>query len=661
MGYLLNNIDKLEKDDFLRPDLYQELMQIENLSARQLVESRLSERAKELKLKQSFKDTLTAFKKDLRERRNVVSGAGDSNTTHFSLLETDRKLPPSIAEDMKHITGQLNCGSWFCDDEGVKVLTERGTITVCPHQIIPVRILRNLETGKYKVEIVFHLRGQTQSVFVNREVLASPSKILELAAYAVIIKARTAPLFCEYFADMETYNPTILKEFASTSKLGWVKHQDNIYFIPYDREIVYDSESNFKALYSSIHAKGSRDKWYDCIKEIRKQKHPAFLINLASCFASVLAVPCDTLPFIVSLWGRTGIGKSVILKVCASIWADPDEGKFISDPKATATAMEMRLDALNSLPMLMDDMAQIATRGEDYSKLIYNWCSKNGKLRSNVNYGNNRPTSWCNCTLTNGERPIVDDFTQGGAVNRVIDIECNDTLFDGDAGRNTIRVVTKNYGYAGEEFVDVIKSIGFEEVNRLYGEYYNAIRAAAKRQDVEKEDKQAMAMALILVADYLIEKHLFNDGIRIDIDTAIGYLRNKGEISETETTYRKILDEIAIHGTNFAANTESAAIDGYEFWGVWLDEQHKWIGIVPTAFKKMIEDKSLEKPFLSWAKVNKIIKTDGDATPGKGKNQNKHQKTIRYLKKPQKMYVIDTTYKQEEPEDDDIPEDVPFK
>lgn len=649
MGYLLNNIDKLEKEDFLNPELYQELMEIETLTAREITKSKLSEKAKQLKVKQYFDQTYNATKRELKNRNNALSISGKSKETEFTLLDNTTQLPATIAEDMKHIPGQLKCGSWICGDDGIKVFTEKGLITICPHPIIPIRILRNIESGRYKVEIVFYWREQVQTIFINREILASPSKILDLAAYAVIIKARTAPLLCEYFADMETYNPDVLKEFASTGKLGWVRHKNEYYFIPYDREIIFDSESDYKALYSSIHTRGSSEKWYSCIKEIRKKKHPAFLINLAACFASVLAIPCDTLPFIVSLWGRTGIGKSVILKICASIWADPDEGKFISDPKATATAMEARLNALNALPMLMDDMAQIAKRGDDYSGLIYKWCAKQGKSRSNKNIGLNPVTTWCNCTLTNGERPIVDDFTQGGAVNRVIDIECNDTLFDGEEGKNTIKVVKKNYGFAGEDFVNKVKHLGFEEINKLYGEYYNIIRATAKEQGVEKEDKQAMAMALILVADHLAEKYLFKDGITINVAVAIGYLINKGEISETENTYRKVMDEIAIHTTFFAANLNDQCFDGREFWGTWIDDSKKYIGIIPAAFKKIIEDKSLEKPFLSWAKTKGLLQTD----------TGKNQKTVRFGNKPTKMYVIDTTYGQEDTEDDY--EQLPFK
>lgn len=647
MGYLLNNIDKLDKEDFNNPDLYQELLHIQNGLEREIKTNELSERAKQLRIKKDFERTLTSVRRELKNR-SLTLGPGDTNTTQFSLLDNTITLPASVADDMKHIPGQLNCGSWICDEGGVKVFTEKGMITVCPHEIIPIRILRNLETGKYKVEIVFYLREQVQTVFVSREMLASPSKILELAAYAVIIKARTAPLFCEYFADMETYNPGVLREFASTSKLGWVKLQDDLYFIPYDKEIVYDSESDFKTLYSSIKTKGSREKWYSCVKDIRAKRNPAFLLNLAACFASVLAMPCDTLPFIVSLWGRTGIGKTVLLKVCASVWADPDEGRFISDPKATATAMEMRLDALNNLPMLMDDMAQIARRGDDYSELIYNWCSKNGKSRSNKNLGLNKNTSWCNCTLTNGERPIVDEFTQGGAINRVIDIECNELMFDGEEGRKTIKTVSKNYGFAGEEFVDVVKSIGFEEVNKLYGQYYNDIRTTAKEQGVEKEDKQAMAMALILVADHLIEKHLFNDGVTTDINVAISYLRNKGEISETGNTYKKIMDEVLIHSNNFAISLKDEEVPGHEFWGAWIDDDH--VGIIPTVFKKIIEEKSLEKPFLSWAKLNGILITD----PGKS------LKTVRYNNKVMKMYVIDAHYGEEPEENNDFNE-LPFK
>ena len=647
MDILLNHIEDLEKEDFNNPELYKEVFKIQNGLDREIKINKLSDRAKELKIKRDFDRTLATVKRDLKNR-NILSKQGESNETDFLLLDNKAALPESVASDMKHIPGQLNCGNWICDDEGIKVFTEKGTITVCPHPIVPIRVLRNIETGRYKVEIVFALRGQVQSIFVSREILASPSKILELAAYAVVIKARTAPLLCEYFADMETENPDILREFASTSKLGWVTHQDEHYFVPYDKEIVYDSESEFKSLYSSIHSKGSEEKWFNLIKEIREKNQSAFLINLAASFASVLAKPCDSLPFIVSLWGRTGIGKSVILKICASVWADPDEGRFISDPKATATAMELRLDALNNLPMLMDDMSQITKRGDDYSELIYKWCAKNGKSRSNKNLGLNKPTSWSNCTLTNGERPIVDDFTQGGAINRVIDIECNEILFDGKLGRRAVQIVSKNYGFAGEMFIDAVKGVGFDEVNRLYGEYYKQIREVAKEQGVEKEDKQAMAMALILVADHLAEQHIFQDGIRIDVKTAIGYLRNKGEISETENTYKKVIDEITIHSNNFADSLDDI-FEGHEFWGAWID--NRYVGIIPTVFKRIIEEKSLEKPFLSWAKSNDLLQTD----------TGKNQKTVRYLGKPLKMYVLDTSFGEDPSEYEDYHDELPFR
>ena len=242
-------------------------------------------------------------------------------------------------------------------------------------------------------------------------------------------------------SDIESLNPELVREYTSTSRLGWIEYRDpdnNIVkkFLPYQQEVVFDNELNMKTLFDSITCNGDKKTWYDLIKAERARNKPELNVNLAASFASVLVEPCGALPFIVSLWGGTGIGKSVILKICTSVWADPGEGKYITDAKATSTAMEIRLNILNSLPMTLDDMAQVNRQyDEDFSELIYRWCAGKGRDRSNKELGLNKLTSWRNCTLTNGERSLVDESTQGGAVNRVIDIEASgEEIYNGKSG-----------------------------------------------------------------------------------------------------------------------------------------------------------------------------------------------------------------------------------
>lgn len=351
--------DKLTKDSFKEPELYLELIAIESELDRQSEVQKVRDQAKNLGIANTFDNMWVAAQREhskhmklQKAERNELMGVCQ---TRFSLLKDDT---------------QLNCGSWEADDEGVKLHTDTGVVWACPHPIFPTRILRNAETGKYKIELVFQIRGKTRKIYVNREIIATPNKILKLADDSIQITNITAPLLVKYLADVETLNPEIIKEYASTSRLGWIEDinedgERTKYFLPYQQDVVFDNELNTKALFDSITTHGDRDKWYSLIKDIRAKKQPEVLINLAASFASVLVDPCGALPFIVSLWGGTGIGKSVILKICTSVWADPGEGKYITDAKATTTAMEMRLNILNSLPMTLDDMAQIKNQYDE--------------------------------------------------------------------------------------------------------------------------------------------------------------------------------------------------------------------------------------------------------------------------------------------------------
>ena len=634
---LIENVDKLSVDSFQTRTMYEELLSIESELDRQVAATSLRNRAKQLGIAQEFDKAYQAALREFAkyqkmELANSNMFRGDC-WTNFPLLDVEGE-------------GQLKCGDWIADKDGVRLHTDKGLEIVCPHQIYISKILKNAETGKYKVELVFKVRGKIQKVCTDRETIATKNKILKLANDGVQVTSETAKDLVKYLADLESLNEDRVREYISTSKLGWIDGVDangnkEKQFLPHMSDVIFDSELNFKSLFDSITIHGDVTAWYDCIRKIRAKRQPEVLINLAASFASVLVEPVGTLPFIVSLWGGTGIGKSVILKICASVWADPSEGKYISDPKATYTAMEARLNVLNNLPMMMDDMAQVKNQYDDgdFSQLIYRWCSGKGRERSNPELGLNKLTSWKNCTITNGERSMVDESTQGGAINRVIDIEASgDVLFNGRSGRTTVNVIENNYGFAGEDFIRTILAIGFPEVNRINSEFYEKIKTKAAELGVEKEEKQVVPMALILTADYLIEKYLFVDGVTIDMDQALGYLRNKGDVSEDKRAYEYLMNAIAENSYRFAGPDNIKSItdnDDDQVWGfVMKDEKH--MAINGNRFDKIIKEGGFQpRSFLSWCKRVGIIECDKDGNP---------KKTVYRNKKSIRAVVIDMTY-----------------
>lgn len=637
----IQNVKDLTTDSFYDRELYNEILAIEDDLTRQLKINEVSDKAKEFGLKSMFDATIKSTARELKRRkkmelRDSVNQIGDL-TTNF---------------EVDGVVVDMNCGSWIAnDDEGVKIYTERGYLSICPHPIYVSKILKNAETGQYKAELIYKLRGRVNRICIPREILASSRKIVQLANYGIQITDGCAKFMVKYLADLEAMND--IREGISTSRLGWFVGQDENgkmtkQFLPYQTNITFDNEVFVKSLYESIKPHGDRDKWFNLIREIRAKRQPEVLINLSASFASVLVEICGALPFIVSLWGGTGIGKTVILKLATSIWADPGEGKYITDAKATYTAMEMRLNVLNSLPMTLDDMAQVKNQFDgDFSELIYRWCSGKGKDRSNKELGLNKLTSWRNCTITNGERSLVDESTQGGAINRVLDIEASGgVLFSAKEGNRASKTVEKTYGHAGQEFIELIINMGEKAICQMYSDYYEQIKAIATEQGVEKEEKQIVPMALILTADYLSEK-LFNDGVYIDIKQAVNYLRNKGDVSEESRAYEYLMDVIASNQFRFEDDSEVKT----EQWGLFQEDNK--VAIIGTVFERIMKQGGFQgKSFLSWAKRMDLVECDTAGNP---------KKVIRFYGKTARAVVIKQGFQQEAEEIDPIIQNLPFK
>ena len=314
----------------------------------------------------------------------------------------------------------------------------------------------------------------------------------------------------------------------STQKMGWVKGE----FMPYTDKIKFDAEERFKSAYESITCCGDELIWRDLLEEVRRSDRFEPQIYLAASFASALLEPLGALPFIVNLWGETGKGKSVNLMLAASVWAEPSFD-FMGDAKATLISMELRLDFLNSLPFCLDDMSQVKDRykGDDFSEFIYNVCSGKGKDRANQQLGLNRMTKWRNCILTNMERPLASETMQGGAVNRIINVEMSDGYIfeNGNLAAETLR---KNYGFAGRQFIKAIEVLGIDRIKEMQQANLKLIKDRLAKMEIEKEEKQTLPMSILLTADQIATDYIFGDGIYLDLDTCISTLKSKEEVSE---------------------------------------------------------------------------------------------------------------------------------
>ena len=133
---------------------------------------------------------------------------------------------------------------------------------------------------------------------------------------------------------------------------------------------------------------------------------------------------------------------------------------------------------------------------------------------------------------------------------------------------------------------------------------------------MDKEEKQVLPMSLILTADEIAEEFLFKDGIRLDLDECCDLLKNKGEVSEHYRAYQIIKETISANRFRFDDDPEVKT----ERWGT-FDEDSQKATIIGNRFDKILTDNGFQpKAFLSWAKKQKLVKTD---SKGNAKVQTK--------------------------------------
>ena len=554
------------------------------------LEEAIYTRARELHVITPVKTICKESRKDWNEQRKQLKK---------SMLPVRTGKPVNLTQFTPDLTGKeypiMACGPWFAGENGILTSDPSQPVqqVICYHPIIPIKVLTNMQTGTERVTVAYKKNGMWREITVPRRIIAVSKNITELADHGVNVTSETGKYLVKYLADIENLNLDLIQLQKSTTKMGW--HGPDK-FVPYDKDIVFDGEANFQQLFNSIESKGFLSRWIECAKQLRAEGNLIARLSLAASFASVLIEPLATLPFIVDFHGETGGGKTVTLMLAASVWADPDVGGgFITNLKSTTVNLEARSDMLNNLPVLLDDTSHADKRIMDnYESIVYDLCSGMGKGRSNKNLGTERQRYWKNVIISNGEKPLSYYVSQGGAINRLIEIECNDDIFQEPTA--IVKVVKNNYGEAGQIFIDYMKSINIDSVKEIWTEYEKKLTTEQSMQ------KQVAAMAVLLTADQLATEAIFKDGKNLKPEDVTYLLTRKEDISDNQRCYQYLLDILNESPTRFDGESP---VDQYGFYDT---EKVDVVFFYPHAFENLLEKEGYSrKAFTSWAKKTGLL------------------------------------------------------
>ncbi len=445
-------------------------------------------------------------------------------------------------------------GEWDFDPEDLSIFRRTmggGQEIACPHFIAPIVRLVNIDSGMIKIKLRYRQGGIWRDVVVDRSTLASPSRIIELADRGISVTSHNAQALIKYLQDVESCCYDSIPEARAVSRLGWI---NGVGFAPYDPGIEYDGDINFQQAYEAVSKPAGRyTEWIKTAAKARQESLTARII-LAASFASVLVKVCGCLPFFVHLWGtESGTGKTVGLMLATSVWASPENGVYMQSFNSTDVGQERMIEFVNSLPLVLDELQL----GKD--KTGRNWFSPYklaqgyGKLRGQKHGGIDRTATWANCILTSGETPLTQSGDGAGAINRVLNIECRGRDPVIRNGRETADALRQNYGHAGRDFMVRLRDEDYQqEAKELYKQFYDELILT------DTTEKQAMAAALVLVADHLITRDIFiiedlngTGGKQLSARDMAAFLRTRAQVSANERAYQFMLDWVGQNQNRF--------------------------------------------------------------------------------------------------------------
>lgn len=574
-----------EKDDFLTTTPYEALYAYHK---EPFTHAAKMEELAAYSVSKGFKGFKTMYKKYVESLKAQSGTIYIDNVTNF----TNQPL-------------ELNAGDWEADDGGIFKKNGYNDEVACPHPIMPVERLVNIDTGEEKLQLAFRKGTIWRKLIFSKTVLASSNKVTELAGSGIAVTSQNAKAFIQYISDMENLNYDLIPEKKSIGRFGYIPDEG---FSPFVDGLIFDGDANFKAMFQTVRSRGSETKWLETAAEVREMSTTAKII-LAASFASVLLEPLNCLPFFVHLWGvDSGTGKTVALMVAASVWGDPAVGAYVKTFDGTVVGMEKTAAFLNNLPFCLDEL-QLAKDSKGRTTFdVYKLAQGVGRTRGNRAGGVDLTPTWRNCILTTGESPLTGTASGAGAVNRVIDIECKSAQAVIKDGMRISGAVKRNYGFAGRKFVERLYQPGvIDQVSERYRELFRIL------SDRDTTEKQAMAAAAIILADELACQWIFSGQQPLTIEQVSEFLASKAAVSAGDRGYKYLCDWVTQNSNKLCGRSENPNI---EVLGA-LEDGRAYI--IRSVFERILQDAGYSTAaMISYLKQSNLIETRGRAnTRGK--------------------------------------------
>lgn len=482
---------------------------------------------------------------------------------------------------------------------------------------------KNVETGEFYYELQFEDEKRKYKLPVLARDITQGKFLVELASKGLEVTQNEAGNLVQYLSFYRRFNK--IPDYDVATRLGEIKGH---FISPYqedqqdNRYKIFNSDRGYQALIDAFETKGNID---DYIKGVFNpiKDNPMAMMMFYSSLGSVLLKDFDVDPFVSEISGRTSSGKTLILKICASVWGNR---KLVTEWNATNVSVERMASFMNSFPLIKDDTRK-ADNPFRIPSIVYQFSGGQSKGRGNSDRSIDYLEPWNNIMLSSGEVAIPDIAPdKAGVAGRVITLQ-DDPFPNTDKTEfgDIAKAMENNHGLLGKLFIKQYKS----DKNKYKASFESAVKYFIKQADGnEVMDRIARSFALLQTTGEIL-----NDISGIEHDPYIivnkahtSMMKNNKNIDKPKQMLEELLEKlnanrgrIAYNKHHYHDNAELMAIYRYDF-----------VLIMTPTIKEML-----------GAEFNSTVKQWDERGYLETNNYGK-QKNIRFNGEQQKGYAIKT-------------------
>ncbi len=413
------------------------------------------------------------------------------------------------------------------------------------------KVYSNIDNEDMFYNIINIVDGVEKNITVRANLINDIREIVKLSNRGLLVSVNYVKNVSHFLTEMINLNRKIIIKKVCTNRFGWLDESfDN--FLPYG-DVHFVGADDFMGQYKAIKTKGDYDVWKKEINRISRN-NTQMRLYIAAVFASPLVEILQKQGFILHMWGKSEIGKTVAMYAAMSAWGDPVD--LSVNFNTTAVGMERYAGLFNNMPLAVDEGELGNDRVLSFESFTYLMTQGQGKTRGNKEGGIQIQSKWNLISITNAEKSILEGNSKEGMSNRIVEIHCRKPISD-DLIR-TVNIMRNNYGHAGKIFIKKLinRELSIASIKELYTMYYNHCY-----KEGEKASKQSIAYAILLLGDTL--KSMFIDGLEVVEATESSlklydyykpYIKSSLDIDPTMGIYQDILDWASENSNSFVSS-----------------------------------------------------------------------------------------------------------